>query len=757
MTRINTLSASLPLLAVLLAAAFPATAGLLPEMPKLPEIAAVTAERPMIPLRVYSADNVLLGQFGADRGQFVPAARMPALLKRAVLAMHDRRFYDHGAIDWSAAYDAAKLDPTDVKGSWRQGVATLSMALARNYYLMRDEPLPGALQEVALAYRIEHALSKDRIFEVYLNQIHLGQRAYGFPSAAQSYFGKPLASLSVAEIAMLAGLAQDPAGANPFASPSAARERQRAALARLRAEGIIDAAGQRQALAEPLRLRRESAAPNASAAHVVEMAHQAALERLGQAAYEQGVRVITTIRAAEQEAAYAALRRQVLAHDRRQGYRGPETRIDLPPPQDTAQREAAIAFALRQRIAVPGLVAAVVLDATPKLVRASIAGGETIEVSGAGLALAARALGPSAKPDLKLAPGAVIRLARPARSGAGLETWSIAQLPEVAAAFVALDAETGAYRALVGGFDAQLKPFNHATQGWRPAGSNLAPFIYSAGLERRVFPATLIQDKPLDLSGEPAYAGWSPRNDDGRFDGDMTVRQAFAQGRSVATVRLARAIEVGYTHDFLQRFGFESRRHPRNLTLATGAGNVTPLQMAGAYAVLANGGYRIEPYLVARIENCDGKILMEHKRVQPRQESARVLPERNAFIVDSMLRDAARSSGAAQASQLRRADLAGKLGASSNSADGWFAGYGGANGNAVVGVAWMGYPEARAPGAAKPATPLALPIWIDPMRVALAKAPQRPTAPPRGVVRADGDWIYAEAIKPAAPAMAQAQ
>lgn len=738
MTRMHRASIYLSLLSVLLGSATFASAGILPEMP---DMAAVTDARPKIPLRIYSADDVLLGEFGAERRDFVPMAKLPATLKAAVLAVEDERFYSHGAIDWSGAYEVARRDPADLQGSWRQGVSTLTMQVARNFYQMRDERSPGAPLELALAWRIESALGKDRIFELYLNQIHLGQRAYGFPSAAQIYFGKPLEALGVAEIAMLAGLPRDPVGTNPVASPSAARERQRVVLGRMHERGIIDAAQYREALAQPLRLRRENAAPDAGSAHVAEMARQEAVERLGDKAYDRGVRVVTTIRAAEQQAAYGALRRQVLAYDRRQGYRGPETRIELPPPSQAGAREAAIAFALQQRTAVPGLVPAVVLEAAPTLVKAAIAGGETIELSGPGLAFAARALSPRAGTDLKLAPGAVIRLAR--QGTTGNETWSIAQLPEVASAYVAIDAGTGAYRALVGGFDRQLRPVNHALQSWRQPGASLDPFIYSAGVERRVFPGARIQDAPLDLGGEPAYAGWAPRNADGHYAGEITVRQALAQSRTAATVRLTRALEVGYTHDFLQRFGFASGRHPRNLMLATGAGSVTPVQLAGAYAVLANGGFRVQPYLVARIEDGDGKVVMQHRRAQPRQESARVLPERNAFIVDSMLRGAA-----AQASrQLRRADLAGKSGTGGDGADAWFAGYGGPAGAAVVGVAWMGHAEARPLGPGATGAALAMPIWTDAMRVALAGTPQRAPAVPRGVVQSGGDWVYAEAAQ----------
>ena len=716
--------------AVLAPGAPQARAALLPE---LPDIQAVTDYRPRIPLRIYSADQVLIGEFGAERREFVPIAKVPALLKSAVLAIEDARFYEHGGVDWVRALGAAKANIGDF-GS--QGASTITMQVARNFFLSRDKTLPRKVTEVALAWKIEKALTKDQILEVYLNQIYLGQRAYGFASAARTYFGKRLDELSLAESAMLAGLPQNPSSSNPVSNPQAAQKRQQVVLKRMRALALIDERQYRRALAEPLRLRGHGATFNPRAAWVAELARQAAHARLGQAAYERGVTVTTTIVAAEQDAAYEAVRRNVLAYDRRHGYRGPEARVALPADGRDGERKAAIAAALARRPAVQGLVPAVVTAAAPHRVRATLAGGEQVEIAGPGLAFAAAALAPRAKPALKLAPGAVIRLARPA-GGA----WAIVQLPDVAAAFVALDTETGAYRALVGGFDHALHKFNHATQAWRQPGSSIKPFVYSAGLERGFFPGTRILDEPLDFGDEKTGAPWSPRNDDNVFEGPVTVRHALSRSRNVPTVRMLRALDVDYTREHLARFGFDPARQPRNLTLALGSGAVTPLQMAGAYAVLANGGYRVEPWLIARIQDGDGKVLFEHAPPRPRQESARVLDERNAFIVDSMLRDVTSVGPAAAAShQLRRADLAGKTGTTSNALDGWFAGYGGR----VAAVAWMGYPAPRSLGGNEFGRTLALPMWIDYMRVALAATPQQQRLPPAGVAHAGGDWVYAE-------------
>jgi len=731
------LAARTALLATLLLPAA-APAGVLDDvLDEVPDIGAVTDYRPKIPLRVYSADKVLIGEFGTERRDFVPIAKIPPLMKAAVLSIEDARFYEHGGIDWIRALGAAKANLASL-GSFRQGGSTITMQVARNFFLSRDKTLPRKLTEVALAYKIEQALTKDQILEVYMNQIYLGQRSYGFASAARTYFGKPLEGLTLAETAMLAGLPQNPSRHNPVANPERAQQRQQVVLKRMLALGKITEAQYQRALAEPLRVRRDGGGPGAGAEYVAELARQAAFARFGQAAYEHGYTVTTSIIAAEQTAAYEAVRRNAVAYDRRHGYRGPEARVTLPKGED--EREDAIAEALQKRPTVAGFTPAVVLSASPKRVQVATRDGETVEIKGAGLAFAAPALAPAAKAGLKLAPGAVVRIAE---SGKG---WEITQLPQVASAFVAVDAQSGSIRAMVGGFDYQLQKLNHATQAWRQPGSSIKPFVYSAALERGFFPGTTILDEPLDFSDEKAYANWSPRNDDNTFEGQVTIRHALTHSRNVPAVRMLRAIEVDHAREHLGRFGFDLARHPSNLTLALGTGAVTPLQLAGAYAVLANGGYRVEPQLAMTIQDRNGKVLFESGKPRALQESARVLDARNAFILDTMLRDVARIGTGAQASRLLgRTDLAGKTGTTSNAVDGWFAGYGGN----VAAVAWTGYPEPRSLGSREFGSTLALPVWVDYMRVALAKTPQRERTPPAGVVQAGGDWVYAEFAEPA--------
>ena len=703
-------------------------------LPNVPKIDAVLDYQPKIPLRVYTADNHLIGEFGVERRDFVTIDKIPARMKQALLAIEDAHFYQHKGIDWRGALRAVY---TNLRGGFGSGGAsTITMQVARNFFLSKEKVLSRKITEVALAYRIEDALTKDQILELYMNQIFLGNRSYGFSSAARSYFGKTLDELTLAETAMLAGLPQNPSRHNPIANPKRAQGRQHAVLERLLKLGQISEAEYRQALAEPLRIRRGGQVFDTRADYVAELARQAVYAQFGDAAYERGIVVTTTILKAEQDAAYESVRRNVLDYDQRHGYRGPEARIELP--QDPLEREEAVIEALQKRPHSDGLLPAVVLAASPGRVRVEMLSGDEVTIEGAGLKFAARALADKAKDTLRIAPGAVVRIAR------RKDGWGIVQVPEVAAAFVAIDADTGAYHALVGGFDYNLQKFNHVTQAWRQPGSAIKPFVYSAALDRGYSPGTRILDEPLDMPGENAGETWSPQNDDGVFDGPITMRYSLAHSKNVTTVRLQRALGTDYTHDFLGRFGFEAAKHPKNLTLALGTGAVTPLQMAGAYAVFANGGYRVKPYLIARIRDGNGNILQENKP-PARQETMRVLDARNAWVLDSMLRDVTRyGTGAASVKALGRLDIAGKTGTTSDAIDGWFAGYGGK----VVAVAWMGYDEPRSLGGREFGATLALPIWIDYMRVALAKVPQQvESLEPEGVVRENDDWVFEEFVE----------
>ena len=704
-------------------------------VPKVPPIDAVLDYKPKIPLRIYTADKVLIGEFGEEHRDFVPIAQIPPMMKNAVLAIEDARFYEHGGIDWMGAMRAVGSNLRSGFGAG--GASTITMQVARNFFLSKEKKLSRKINEIALAYKIEDALTKDQILELYMNQIYLGQRSYGFASAARAYFGKDLDRLNVAETAMLAGLPQNPARNNPAVNPKRAKARQEQVLRRLHDLKQIDDAQYAQALKEPMRVHSRPQEFGAHAEYVAELARQAVYARFKEEAYTRGIRVTTTIREADQKSAYESVRRNVLAYDARHGYRGPEARIELP--ADTEEREEAIVEALQKRPSSDGLEPAVVLRASAKRVQVETIAGDTIDITGAGLKFAANALSDKARDAVRLSPGAVVRITRMGKEGK--DGWAIGQVPQVAAAFVAIDADSGAYQALVGGFDYNLQKFNHVTQAWRQPGSAIKPFVYSAALQKGYSPGTLILDEALDMPGENAGATWSPQNDDNVFDGPITMRYSLAHSKNVPTVRLLRALEVPYTHDFLGRFGFDLARHPTNLTLALGTGAVTPLQMAGAYAVFANGGFAVKPYLIAKIVDGDGSVIQENKPAAPRQEAARVLDARNAWITDSMLRDVTRyGTGAAATKRLARPDIAGKTGTTSDAIDGWFAGYGGN----VVAVAWMGYDEPRSLGGREFGATLALPIWLDYMQVALAKHPPQDRPQPEGIVRENDDWVFAE-------------
>ncbi|MDB5747561.1 MAG: penicillin-binding protein [Massilia sp.] len=701
-------------------------------LPNVPSIDAVTDYKPKIPLRIYTADNVLIGEFGEEHRDFVPIAQIPPMMKHAVLAIEDARFYQHKGIDWMGA---ARAVVSNLRGGFGSGGAsTITMQVARNFFLSREKVLSRKLNEVLLAKKIEEALTKDQILELYMNQIYLGQRSYGFASAARSYFGKKLDKLTIAETAMLAGLPQNPSRNNPAVNMKRAKARQEQVLRRLRDLGHIDETQYAQAVSETMRVHARPKEFGTHAQYVAELARQAVFAQYAEESYTRGIKVTTTIVSADQEAAYDSVRRNVLAYDARHGYRGPEARIELP--EDALEREEAMADALQKRPSSDGLVPAMVLSSSSKSVKVATLDDDSITITGAGLKFAAAGLSGKGKASQRIAPGAIVRITKNGKNG-----WAITQVPQVAAAFVALDADTGAYQALVGGFDYNLQKFNHVTQAWRQPGSAIKPFVYSAAVAKGYSPGALILDAPLDMEGENAGATWSPQNDDGVFSGPITMRYSLAHSKNVPTVRLLRALEVPYAHDYLAKFGFDLARHPQNYTMALGTGAVTPEQMASAYAVFANGGYAVKPYLIAKIEDGDGTILFRAEPPAPRQESARVLDARNAWITDSMLRDVTRyGTGAAATKRLGRSDIAGKTGTTNDAVDGWFAGYG-AN---VVGVAWMGYDEPRSLGGREFGATLALPIWLDYMQVALAKRPQTERPEPEGMLRENDDWIYAE-------------
>jgi penicillin-binding protein 1A len=705
----------------------------------LPPIDALTDYRPKIPLRVWTADGILIGEFGEERREFVPLAEIPDELKKAILAAEDDSFYQHHGVDYAGL--ARAFVANFASGRRGQGGSTITMQLARTFFLSSERSYVRKLYEIALAYKIESSLSKDRIFEVYANQIFLGQRAYGFASASQIYFGKKLKDLTTAEVATLAGLPVAPATYNPFVNPKRAKGRQQYVLARMLQLNYIDQATHDAALAQELKPRAANYAVEQAfkvrlhAEYAAELARQLVFEVFRDETYTRGLNVFTTLRKEDQETAYTALRTQVLAYDRKYGYRGPEAFIELH--ADPVVREQRIEDALVEAIDSPNLVPAVVLEASPTAVKVMVQGGSTVDITPNGLRFAAPSLSAKAQPNRKIVPGAVIRITRDDKG-----IWQIVQLPQVEAAFVAASSKDGQVKALVGGFDFNLNKFNHVTQAWRQPGSSFKPFIYSASLEKGFMPSTLINDAPISI--DPNFTGgqlWEPKNYDGKFDGPMRLRQGLARSKNLVSVRILQSIGPRYAQDWVTRFGFDAERHPAYLTMALGAGAVTPWQMLNAYSVFANGGYRTNMHLVAKITDATGKMLMEAKPLQAGDEANRVLGARNAFLMDSLLKDVARYGTAARAgSTLKRPDIAGKTGTTNDSHDAWFAGYGGD----LVAVGWMGFDQPRPLGERETGGGLALPIWISYMAKALKGVPEATREVPSGVVNLGGEFYFVE-------------
>jgi len=696
---------------------------LLLALPNLPSIEALTDYQPKIPLRVYTADGVLIGEFGEERRSFVRIDEVPAIMKNAILAAEDERFYQHTGVDYPGVVRAAYSNL--VSGGKRQGASTITMQVARNFFLSSEKTLTRKLYEALLAFKIESSLGKDQILELYINQIYLGQRAYGFAAAAQAYFGKTLSQLNAAEAAMLAGLPKAPSSFNPVVNPHRAKQRQTYVLRRMGELGYLSEEQVAEAQKAPLAVKRDIDDFKVHGEYVAEMVRQMLYERYPEAVYTRGFRVYTTIVKADQEAAYAAVRRGLLDYDRRHGYRGPEGYVD---PSEMGEGEEAYEEALADHLDSGDMVAALVLEATPSEVRAWRRGGELVKISGDGLKFVARALEDKAPPNKRIRRGAVIRIAKDDKNH-----WQIQQLPEVEGAFVSLHPQDGAVRALVGGFDFHRNKYNHVTQAWRQPGSSFKPFIYSASLEKGFTPATVINDAPVVV--DAALTGgqvWEPKNYDGKYEGPMRMRTALAKSKNMVSIRILQAIGTRYAQDYVTRFGFDADKHPPYLTMALGAGSVTPWQMARAFSVFATGGYRIEPYVINKIVDDRGNVLAQAQIRQAGDESLRVIDPRNAFVMDSMLHDVVRYGTAARAMSLGRHDLAGKTGTTNDFVDAWFAGYH----PMLVGVAWVGFDQPRKLGSNETGSAAALPIWINYMSKALQGLPETFMTLPDGVVRA---------------------
>ncbi|WIV96067.1 penicillin-binding protein 1A [Kinneretia aquatilis] len=699
--------------------------------PTLPDLAELNDYQPKQSLRVFTSDEVLIGEFGTERRKYLPLDQIPKLMQDALLAIEDSNFYEHSGIYLPGILRAVVANATQGR---TQGASTITQQLARTLYLTKKKVYSRKFVEALLAMKLESELSKQKILEVYMNQIYLGQRAYGFEAAAGAYYGKTLKDLSIAETAMLAGLPQNPAYANPAVNPERARRRQHLVIHRMVDTGVITAEQAESAKAEKLHIRSPQDV-RVHAEFAAEMARDVVFEQYGEEAYTKGLRVYTTLVSQEQAAAYRALRRSLLELEKRKPYRGPEGFVALP--DDEAERDSAIAQALAEHPDQDDLRAAVLLQTSAQKVRAVMQSGEELTLSGEALRGVQSALSDKAREASRLRPGAIVRVMRGLPSKAEPQgAWSIVQPPEAEGALVALEPGTGRVHALVGGFDFNRKQYNHATQAKRQPGSSFKPIVYSAALEQGVSPSTVVPDEPL------VFGEWEPKNSDGKFDGLMSVRQALARSKNMVTIRITQLIGPARVREWASGFGIEIDASRENLTLALGTSEVTPLQMASAYAVFANGGYRLPPVIIERITDSKGQVLFEAPKAQL-SEDQRAISERNAFVTASLLQEVTRSGTAARAQgTLRRPDLYGKTGTTNDAVDAWFAGFQ----PSLATVVWIGYDQPRSLGDRESGGGLALPVWIDFMSVALRNKPVQEIAPPaEGLLRgANGDWSFEE-------------
>jgi len=702
--------------------------------PNLPEIGDLSDYRPKLPLRIFSTEGTLIGEFGEERRNLTPIREIPDVMKNAVLAIEDARFYSHSGVDYLGVVRAGLANVGRAKS---QGASTITMQVARNVYLSAEKSYTRKIYEILLTFKLEHMLTKDQILEIYMNQIFLGNRAYGFAAAAETYFGKPLKSISVAEAAMLAGLPKAPSAYNPISNPKRARSRQLYIIDRMEENGFITREQAEAARKEELNVKSGPDASRVHAEYVAETVRQLVFAQYGEETYTRGLNVYTTLRAADQTVAYKALRRGIMDFERRQIYRGPEKFIELP--ADPKEMDDAIDDALVEHPDNDDVMSAVVLEADSRHIRAVRGNAEVVDITGEGLRPAQSGLSDKAPPNIKIRRGAIIRVTRTPKN-----TWEITQLPEVEGALVAIDPRDGSIVSLVGGFDYEKNKFNHVTQAWRQPGSSFKPFIYSAALEKGFTPATVVNDAPLFFdAGVTGGQPWEPKNYDGKFEGPMTLRTGLAKSKNMISIRVLQSVGAQNAQDWITRFGFEADKHPAYLTMALGAGSVTPMQMATAYSVFANGGYRVNPWLISKVTDQRGKVLVETKPAVL-DESMRAIDARNAFVMESLLQEVTRSGTAARAqATLKRPDLYGKTGTTNDSMDAWFAGFQ----PTLAAITWIGYDTPRKLGDKETGGGLSLPVWISFMEHALKNVPVMEPTVPEGVLHVGGEWFYDEYVK----------
>ncbi len=731
--------------------------------PGLPSIDELKTVQYKVPLRVFSSEGSLLAEFGEKRRDPLPLEQIPEALKAAVVAAEDDRFYEHPGVDYQGILRAVlKLVQT---GEAMQGGSTITMQVARNFFLNRERTFSRKLREVLLAFKIEKNLSKDQILALYLNQNYMGNRAYGVSAAARTYYGKPLSELTLPQLAMLAGLYKAPSKYNPVANPERARARRNYVLRRMVEIGYLDAATAAEAQQAALTASVHSPKPAVEANYVAEMVRSKLYEQYGEEIYSSGFRVYTTVRDELQKAAVDALRKHLIDYDMRHGYRGPEARYEVAGAAPEKLDEW-----LDNHPVYGGLRPAIVLSVDKRLASIYLGRGESAVLTLEAARWARRYIDedkrgePVKRLDRVLEAGDLIRVVETDKG------YALRQLPKVEGALVSISPEDGAILALAGGFDYFRSRFNRAVQAVRQPGSNFKPFVYSAALAKGLTPATVFNDAPIvhetEIAGEAAL--WRPENYSGRFYGPTRMRVALAKSRNLVSIRLLRKIGVRHALRHIARFEMTKRPMPADLSLALGTGALTPLELVSGYAVFANQGFRVEPYLIRRIEDRNGKLIYEHvpqvacekeacRRLVPTSADAakgkglrvgvparRVLDRENAFQMVNMMRDVMTIGTAHQARKLKRKDLAGKTGTTNDQKDAWFSGFN----HDLVTTVWIGFDQLRPLGRKETGGHLALPVWMDYMKVALKESPYRRWVKPPGMVTVK---IDAETGKKAGP------
>lgn len=709
--------------------------------PKIPEVSKLLDYQPKMPLRIMTADGVQIAEFGRERRRLVDFDEVPKILVQAILAAEDDRFFRHQGIDINGILRSAINNV--LKGSKAQGGSTITMQVARNFYLSSEKTFTRKIYEVLLALEIERKLSKKQILELYINQIYLGKRAYGFASASQIYFAKSLSKINIAEAAMLAGLPKAPSAFNPYTNLRRATLRQRYVLGRMYKLGNISLSRYQKEFNRKLIFKKGMGQRFANifpvrADHLAEMVRQQVFSEFGENTYNLGLTVFTTIRADEQRAAHMALRNGVLSYDMKNGYRGPEAFIKLP--NDPNSANEMIADKLSSVSDSLDILAGVVTKIEKEKITISRGENTPIFLKRSNTKFAEKFFTKKTPQKKRIKRGSLIRI----KPIAGNQNeYEITQLPEAQAALVALQTNNGAIRALVGGFDFQSNKYNRVTQAYRQPGSAIKPFIFGAALEKGFSPKTLINDLPINFS--PDSTGgvlWEPKNFNNLYLGPISMKEALTKSQNMVSIRIVKKITPEFGQNYITRFGFEAKKNPPLFSLALGAGAITPLQLVAGYSAIANGGFFVEPYFIDRILDYSGNLVRRYEPLMAGNEDYRIIDSRHAYILDNMLSDVVDSGTARKAKVLERPDLAGKTGTTNDAVDAWFAGYQ----PAISAVTWFGYDNPKSLGEKQTGSGIALPIWIDFMKEILKRQPIVFKQEPPGIIRINDGLFTSESL-----------